>query len=420
MLCLSVGCGVQLMALAQRTYTLDECVQEALANNALVKNAENSLSAARYAREQAFTNYFPSLSASGGGFMANKGTLPMSLGPGMEMSLMKNGVVGGVSAALPLFTGGQIVNGNRLAKVGVEVSKLQKRQSENEVVLTAENYYWKVVVMKEKLRTIAAIEEQLASLLKDVQASVDAGLTTRNDLLRVRLQQNEMKSSRVEVENGLRHFRRALAQYIGHPGDSVDVAFAVGDTLPLRPDALYAAPEASLRQTSEYGLLQENLRASRLRYNVSLGKNLPTIAIGGGYMYHNLMDRDHSFWMGFATVSVPLSGWWGGSRDMKKQKMEVRTAENNLVNQSELLTLRMLRSWDEVNDAYKQVEIALESIGQAKENLRLNTDYYAAGTSTMSDLLDAQALYRQSRDKYVESLAQYEVKKREYLQATGR
>ena len=38
----------------------------------------------------------------------------------------------------------------------------------------------------------------------------------------------------------------------------------------------------------------------------------------------------------------------------------------------------------------------------------------------MSEWLDAQTLFQQSRDKYVEAFAQYEVKKREYLQATGR
>ena len=66
------------------------------------------------------------------------------------------------------------------------------------------------------------------------------------------------------------------------------------------------------------------------------------------------------------------------------------------------------------------VKIAKLSIEQSSENLRLNTDYYASGTCSISDLLDAQTLYRQSRDKYVEAYAQYEVKKREYLQATGR
>ena len=58
--------------------------------------------------------------------------------------------------------------------------------------------------------------------------------------------------------------------------------------------------------------------------------------------------------------------------------------------------------------------------GEQEQNLRLNLDYYSAGTTTMSELLDAQTLYQQSRDKYVEAYTNYELKKREYLQATGR
>lgn len=105
---------------------------------------------------------------------------------------------------------------------------------------------------------------------------------------------------------------------------------------------------------------------------------------------------------------------------MKKHKLQVRNAENQFADQSQLLIIRMQNTWNDLTDAYKQIEIAVESIGQATENLRLQTDYYHAGTCTMSDLLEAQTLYQQSRDKYVESYARYEVKKREYLQATGR
>ena len=105
---------------------------------------------------------------------------------------------------------------------------------------------------------------------------------------------------------------------------------------------------------------------------------------------------------------------------MKRQKQQVRNAENRLADQSELLVIRMRNAWNAMNDAYRQVEIAVESIGQAEENLRLQSDYYQAGTCTMSDLLEAQTLYQQSRDRYVESYSLYEVKKREYLLATGR
>ncbi len=405
---------------AQRTYTLDECLQQALANNVRMKNAENNKNIAAQDKKNAFTKYFPSVSATGGGFIASNGLFNFEMSPEMQMSLMKNGVIGGVSASMPIFTGGQIVNGNKLAEVGEEVSRLQYNMSENEVRLTTENYFWQIITLKEKLQTLAAVETQLAQLTKDVEASVEAGITTRNDLLQIRLRQNETQSSRIQVENALALSRNLLAQYMGLGVDSVDVAFPMNNQLPENPSSLFEVPENALVRTSEYHLLQQNLKTSRLQKDIAVGKNLPTVALGGGYFYENLMDKDHTFWMGFATVSIPLTAWWGGSHDIKKQKLQVRNAENQLEDQSQMLMIRMQQTWNDLNDAYKQVGIALSSIEQATENLRLQTDYYGAGTCTMSEWLDAQTLFQQSRDKYVEAFAQYEVKKREYLQATGR
>ncbi len=405
---------------AQRTYTLDECLQQALANNVRMKNAENNKNIAAQDKKNAFTKYFPSVSATGGGFIASNGLFNFEMSPEMQMSLMKNGVIGGVSASMPIFTGGQIVNGNKLAEVGEEVSRLQYNMSENEVRLTTENYFWQIITLKEKLQTLAAVETQLAQLTKDVEASVEAGITTRNDLLQIRLRQNETQSSRIQVENALALSRNLLAQYMGLGVDSVDVAFPMNNQSPENPSGLFEVPENALARTSEYHLLQQNLKASRLQKDIAVGKNLPTVALGGGYFYENLMDKDHTFWMGFATVSIPLTAWWGGSHDIKKQKLQVRNAENQLEDQSQMLMIRMQQTWNDLNDAYKQVGIALSSIEQATENLRLQTDYYGAGTCTMSEWLDAQTLFQQSRDKYVEAFAQYEVKKREYLQATGR
>ena len=405
---------------AQQVYTLDQCVEQALRNNARMQNAQNELGMAEQQRKSAFTKYFPTVSATGIGFMADKDLLQMDVAPGMSMKLLKNGLMGGVNATLPLFTGGQIVQGNQLAKVNVEKYRLLGRQAENEVRLTTEQYFWQVAMLKEKLRTLNVVESQLAGMHKDVDAAVSAGITNRNDLLQVQLRQNDTRSTRINVENALTLSRRLLAQYIGTPDDNVDVTFVVSDSLPPSPLGLYRAPEASLVLTPEYNLLQAQLKASHIEHKMSVGKNLPTVAIGGGFMHDNLSDRHKPFWMGFATVSIPLSGWCEGSHNMKQSRLAVRNNENNLRDGSELLVINMQNTWNALTDAYKQVQIAIESIGQATENLRLQTDYYHAGTCTMSDLLEAQTLYQQSRDKYVESYAQYEVKKREYLQATGR
>ena len=406
-------------AQAQRLMTAEQAVSDALQNNVRMKNADNDLEAARQAKKQAFTKYFPTVSATGIGYMADKGLLEMNLGPGMEMSMLKNGLMGGVSAQLPVFTGGRILNANRLADVGVETSRLQRRMSEKEVVLTAETYFWQAVMLKEKLKMVEAVERQLAKFANDAEAAVTAGVSDRNDLLQVNLKKNETRSNRITLENALTTAKRLLAQYTGHAGDSIDVSADMSGGLPPSPLQLYADPSAALPHTTEYAMMEQNVKANRLKYKMTVGQNLPTVAVGGGYMYDDLMDKSHQFWVGFATVSIPLSGWWGGSHEMKKQRLAVRNAENTLKDNGQLLVIDMENKWNDMNDAYRKISIAMESIAQAEENLRLHNDYYRAGTATMSDLLEAQTLYQNSRSAYVEAYADYQIKKREYLQATG-
>ncbi len=408
-------------------YSLDECIGEAVRNNLTLRNADNEIAMSAEQRKEALTKYFPTVSAVGGGFIANKGMLEMDLG-GMTMSLAKNGLVAGVTAMQPLFAGGQIVNGNKLARVGEDVSRLQRGLSENEVRLNTEQYYWQLVQLQENLLTLDLLDRQLERVRQDAQNAVDAGVRNRNDLLQVQLRQNEVKTSRIQVENAVLTVKDLLAQVMGHAGESIEVESRMvtdGKTplsypMPESPQQLYQTAEVSLLQTREYQLLGKQIEASKLQYKLAVGKNLPSVAVGGGYLYNDVMDKSQNRLVGMVTVSVPISSWWGGSHDMKRQKLQVENAENERIEKSQLLVVKIRKAWTDLNDAYRQVAIARESIGQSDENLRLNTDYYEAGTATMSDLLDAQSLYQQSRDKYVEAFTTYEVKKREYLQATGR
>ena len=406
-------------ASAQTAYTLEECVEEAVNNNLKLRNADNEVRMSEARRKEAFVNYFPTLSAMGGGFVSNKGFLYMDMGES-SVSMLKNGLVAGVTATQPVFVGGQVVRGNQLAKIGEEASRLRRNLTENEIRLTTESYFWQIVMLKEKLVTLHQVETQLANAEKDARAAVDAGIRNRNDLLQVRLKRNEMRITRIQVENALRVARDLLAQYIGHFQDSIDVAFVVDYDFSANPASLYVSPESALGQVNEYQLLDKQLEANKTQYKLSLGKCLPSVVVGGGYLYNDFMDKSRTNWLGMVSVSVPLSDWWGGSHELKRRKTEVRNAENVKLEQSQLLIIRMRKAWNDMADACKQLAIAKESIEQSTENLRLHTDYYQTGTATISALLDAQTLYQQSRDKYVEAYTNYEVKKREYLQATGR
>ena len=152
----SVCCCVT--ATAQQSYTLEQMKDSALHNNIAIRSAKYNIETAQQQRKEAFTKYFPNVSGTGLWFNANHGmaqtTLNLSesispelgaalaqslpaealaaLGNPISISMMKNGTIAGVQAVQPVFAGGQIINGNKLAKVGEDVSRLQLQLSENE------------------------------------------------------------------------------------------------------------------------------------------------------------------------------------------------------------------------------------------------------------------------------------------------
>jgi hypothetical protein len=93
----------------------------------------------------------------------------------------------------------------------------------------------------------------------------------------------------------------------------------------------------------------------------------------------------------FATISVPLSDWWGNSHAIKKKRLEVQQAVNTCQETSELLLTQMQHLRNAVTEAYQQTLLAQESIAVAEENVRQNEEHYRAGVSILSDLLDAQS-----------------------------
>ena len=432
-LCASVSlCSIKTQA--QTTYSLDQLKQLAVENNYSLRSARNSIQQSQEQKKSAFTNYFPHLSALGLGFTSNKylidvdielpaalsAMIPQGIIPS-NISLIKNGFYGSITAIQPVFMGGLIINGNKLAKVGVQASEIQLEASEDAVELTTEQYYWQIVSLKEKLLTLGTVHEMLVQLEKDVNNMVRVGAVNRNDLLQVQLRKGEVESTTFEVENGLATITQLLAQHVGKPDETVDVSLPEGfgfDTVPELPVALRQDHQTAVAATPQYRLLEKNVESKRILRSMTIGKNLPSVGVGASYSYNDFLGGD-SNGMLFATVSVPISGWWGGSHNIKKQKLALADAEEQLQDNSQKLIIRMNSAWSAVETSHKKLLIARDAITQAEENLRLNKSYYRVGQTKMSDLLLAQEQYQQSRDRYTDAFADFQTKQLEYRQATG-
>ncbi len=167
-------------------------------------------------------------------------------------------------------------------------------------------------------------------------------------------------------------------------------------------------------------MLEKQVEAATLQRKIEVGKRLPSVGVGAGYSYYNMgKGMDNHFGMLFATVSVPISQWWGGSHAIRRGKLAEADARDRLADNTQLLKIRMQKDWNEVDNAYRELVLAHKSIGQSEENLRLNRDYYHAGTVTMNDLLTAQQQYQQARDRYVDAYSRLQVKVVEYRQSIG-
>lgn len=425
--------GVTTAASAQekRILTLDECKERALKYNADIQTGKIDIEAARQTRKEAFTKYFPKISAGAATYKADDNLVKVDIPdltqlglpvPAMEAGMLEEGNQVTVSAMQPVFAGGQIVNANKLAKTAMEASVLQLDVATDKVELETENYYWKIVSLKEAEKTVNVLDTLLQSLHKDVSLAVKAGVTTQNDLLTVQLKQNELQSTRLQVENGIRLSCMALSQYIGLPLDSADHIDVPEFALEIKSPGNYLADhQTALSLLSTSKLLEKNVEACQLKRKICLGEQLPTVGVGVSYAYEDLLfDKSRNHFIMMATVSVPISDWWGGSHKVKRAKLEEQKAVRQQQDGNEKLQLKMQQSWNLLTESYKQIVLAESAVKESEENLRMQTNNYKTGVSSLSELLDAQSLFQKSRNRYTDACINYQVKVTQYLQDTGR
>ena len=431
-----------LSANAQAVYTLDSCKAMASRDNLTVQNKRLAVEAARQQKMEVFTKFFPTVSAMGAGFWLTNPMIDMDydLGklqfpifspimisidlPSIPMQMINGGIMGGVTAVQPVFAGLRIIRGNQLAKLGYEATKLQLKMSEDEVSTQVETYFWKIVTLKEKQKMLEALDRQLSHIAEDADVAVAAGVIKPSDKLQVELKRQELESGRIKVANGIRVCKMMLRQYARIPEREFDIQY---DTLllPDSPESYYMESTAAVGLRTESQLLDMQVKAAELQTQMEIGKHLPQVAVGAGYSAY-LMDvneyntSSNHFGMVFGTVTVPISDWWGGGHAIKRCRINEQMARNERELNRQLLELQTEQTWNELYEAYQQLLIAHKSIQLAKENLRLQSDYYEAGTSTLSDLLGAQSVMQQSTDGFTEAFTDYQLKLSSYLKRSGR
>ena len=419
--------------------SLDSCKSLALTNNYKIKESASEVSQAEQLKKSAFTAYFPKVSA---GFSAvkmsdylvkssipqmnlpvydgNPANIPLATQftyfPGMPLNLIDYMNFGFAMAAQPVFMGGRIYYGNKLARTGYEISSEKKLMTETEVLVKTEELYWNIKALTEKLATIDSYMKLLENLNHDVTLAYNAGLVQRTDLLKVQLKQNELEGNRLKLTNGITLSKKALCQHIGIQYDST---LMLTDKISVteNPVDLYVSPEEAVKNRNEYRILEKAVQAEELQKKLAIGENMPQLAVGVAGVYTDVMDKTDQLGMAFATLNIPISDWWGGSHKIKQSRAKVEYAGYRLNETTELLSLQITQVQNELNQNYFYIGNAEKSVAQAQENLKVTKDNYDAGITGMSDLLEAQSVYQAALDSLTEAKCNYQVSRAKYKQA---
>jgi len=419
--------------------SLDTCKALALANNYRIKEAASEIIQSEQVKKSAFTGYFPKVNAGLTAFKmsdylikssipqmnlpvydGNPANIPIATQftyfPGMQLNLIDYMNFGFIMAAQPVFTGGRLHYGNKLAKTGFEISSEKKLLTETEVLVKTEELYWNIIALEEKLITIESYGKLLDNLNNDVSVAYKAGLVQRTDLLKVQLKQNELEGNRMKLVNGLTLSTKALCQHIGIDYDSIII---LTDTIgvPENPAGLFVNPADAVKNRNEYRMLEKAVYAEELQKKMIIGENLPQVAVGAAGIYTDVMDKTDQLGMAFATVSIPISDWWGGSHKIKLSRAKVEYANYRLDETSQLLALQISQIQNELNQNYFNIGIAGKSVEQARENLKVTKDNYKAGVTGMSELLEAQSVYQSALDNLTEAKCNYQIARAKYMQA---
>lgn len=421
--------------------SLDSCKALALQNNLEIKNAALDVEAAQEIKKQAFTKYFPNVSAIAGGYYAAKPLIEYgiddignaqarqwlhnlyfeygaTMGLPDRISMCENGVMTGAMVVQPVYMGGQIVNGNRLAKVGVEAAELQGQLTEDRILQQVEEYYWLIISLQEKKKTLQQAKTFLDTLQRDVNTAAEAGLVSKNDPLKVKLKWNEVYFNLEKVQNGIRLATDALSQVIGHDRGILILTDTIGEILEWQ--ARWNDPGAAVLGRKETQLLDLQIDAEKLKKKMTMGETLPHLTVGGTASYGNLVfDHFTANALAFTTLQVPLTGWWETSHKLKQHDILIQKAENERADLVQKMYLEVMQAWNNVGEAYNQYQLTELALQDAEANLQDIKADYDAGLVPVSDLLEAQTLLLQAQNQRTDALIDLKIKAEHYKNLTS-
>ncbi len=440
--------------------TLEKCRIMAEENSELVKIAEENILKANGEKQAAQSAWFPNISLTGTGiynkneinqelvlptkvFDMSTGELvpniainPMTgdpiIGPDgnpvfnmyafMPIDItIQGGYIASLSAEQPVYAGGKIIAGNKMASIGKKMAAENKNLKITEVLFEADKMYYNYLSIKEKVVLAKKYQSLLKNLVAVVKDTYQTGMINQNELLKVQVQYNDATLQVQKAESGLELSRMALCRVLGVDFSTpIEINDSIGNVTSVVEDFSYDA-----KDRIEYNLLQSNVEMAKQNIKMVQGDYMPNAGVSLGYNYFSiaLQDMDNYDTHGFnamASIKIPITSFGERKGKVISAKADYNIKQYELQQAEEYLRLEIEQARLNYLDAKTRVEMTKKSLEQANENLRISQDNYNLGMETIVNLLEAQAEWQKTYSNRIDALTDLKIKESNYMKVTNR
>ncbi|MDH6356477.1 TolC family protein [Parabacteroides sp. PF5-9] len=364
--------GLMLKGQAQeKVWTLEECMQYAVDHSPKVHIEEHTHNTYKAEHAQSIASFLPAISTQ------------VSAGYGFGRSVDDNynytnttNFSNGYEAYtnLTLFSGGQLINGWRLARVNEKLGKNDIQKAKDDLAIKVMAAYVDVLYYEGTSRYAAEKLEESTRNFYKVTREQELGLKGKADVVQLEAQVAEDDYFLTNQQNLYNTSLLTLKDYMNFPFDEkfqVDTTLINDVSLPAN-DQIDDILDFALENNPTALQLKHKLKASQMQHLIEKGKLLPTISVSAGIYtdyYKDLKSKD---------TQVPFSDQLSNKRreyitfrlsfplfDGLRKITSVKRARNNvrIVREQQTETIRQLQTAIE--------KAVLDREGYAKEMIQM-------------------------------------------------
>lgn len=398
-----------------KQWTLEECIDYAIAHNIEVKQSRNQIKSLRVQRNTLKNSFLPDLNAGA----SQKFAFGRSLNQDntYENSNIQSSSFS-VSTEMNLFSGFKITASISQNKFDLLAADANRRLIENNLSLNVASAYFQILLDKEIYRI--ALEQIELTKEQEVRTKllIENGKAAPSQLYDVKAQLADDELTATEAKNSLRLAFLDLAQLMELKGydafdiDSIGGSIAVADS--LSPVSIYQAALDCMPQIQQ---AYYSWQSKSKEVKIAKSGYYPTVSLGAGIAtgyYHYGQGLSDTFKKQFdnnmqksvyVTVSIPLFDRFSTRNQVKNARIEESNARLSLENERKELYKDIEKAYTDALSAFEKFEATSKAVIANQEAHRYALEKYAAGKSTVFEYNEvkmklADALSKQSQAKY--------------------